>query len=166
MQALFVSLISAVILFQDLKAQGDSLQKQINDQVWKPFIKSFNSGDEEGFKAVHSRDVIRVMQDGQQNFGYERYFQKSPDSVRVKWENWKKEIELRFLQRIAANGKAFEVGFFKTRSFNPSTGETRTGYGKFHLLLRKEEGRWKIFMDADAKEGTDESVFEKATPMD
>jgi ketosteroid isomerase-like protein len=166
MQVLFVSLISAAILFQDLKAQGDSLQKQINDQVWKPFIKSFNSGDEEGFKTVHSRDMIRVIQDDQQIFGYEWYFQKSPDSVRVKWENWKKEIELRFLQRIAANGKAFEVGFFKTRSFNPSTGETRTGYGKFYVLLRKEEGRWKILMDADAKEGTDESVFEKARPMD
>src|SRR6202035_3922557 len=108
MQALFVSLISAVILFQDLKAQDDSLQKQINDQVWKPFIKSFNSGDEEGFKAVHSMDMIRVIQDDQQIFGYERYFQKSPDSLRVKWGEWKKEIELRFLQRIAANGKAFE----------------------------------------------------------
>ncbi len=132
MQVLFVSLISAAILFQDLKAQGDSLQKQSNDQVCKPFIKSFNSGDEKGIKAVHSRDMIRVILDDQQIFGYERYFQKSPDSVRVKCENWKKEIELRFLQRIAANGKAFEVGFFKTRNFNPSTGETRTGYGKFH----------------------------------
>ena len=84
MHVLFVSLISAAILFQDLKAQDDSLQKQISDQVWKPFIKSFNNGDEEGFKAVHSRDMIRVIRDDQQFFGYERYFQKSPDSVRVK----------------------------------------------------------------------------------
>ncbi len=35
-----------------------------------------------------------------------------------------------------------------------------------YVLLRKEEGRWKILMDADEKEGTDESVFEKARPMD
>jgi ketosteroid isomerase-like protein len=166
MQILIASLLSAILLFQDLKAQGDSLQKQINDQVWKPFIKSFNSGDEEGFKAIHSRDMIRVLQDNQQIFGYERYFQKTPDSVRLKWGNWEKEIELRFLQRIAGNDKAFEVGFYKTRSFNPTTGESRTGYGKFHVLLRKEEGRWKILMDADANEGTNESVFEKARPMD
>jgi hypothetical protein len=70
---------------------------QINEQVWKPFIKSFNSGDEEGFKAVHSRDMIRVIQDDQQIFGYERYFEKSPDSLKLKWGKWKKNIELRFL---------------------------------------------------------------------
>lgn len=166
MQILIASLLFATLLVQDLKARGDSLQMQINEQVWKPFIKSFNSGDEEGFKAVHSRDMIRVIQDDQQIFGYERYFEKSPDSLKLKWGKWKKNIELRFLQRIAGNDKAFEVGFYKTKSINLPTGESRTGYGKFHVLLRKEDGRWKILIDADANEGTNESAFQKAGPLD
>jgi hypothetical protein len=55
--------------------------------------------------------------------------------------------------------KAFEVGYYKTTSTNTVTGEKRTGFGKFHVLLRKENGVWKILMDADAYEKTDEDVF-------
>ena len=147
-------------------AQADSLQKQIDEQVWKPFIKSFGSDDNEGFKSVHSRDITRVIQDNNQVLGYDQYFQKVPDSVRAKWGTWKKSIELRFIQRIAGNARAFEVGYYKTTSTNTSTGEARTGYGKFHVLLRKENGSWKILMDADAHEKTDESVFMTGRPME
>ena len=93
--------------FQFAYSQSDSLQKQINEQVWKPFISTFNSGDDEGFKAVHSKDVIRVSQDSKQILGYDQYFKKVPDSIKAKWYKWKKNIELRFIQRIAADGKAF-----------------------------------------------------------
>jgi hypothetical protein len=52
-----------LVMCQLAFAQTGSLQKEINDQVWKPFIKSFNDRDDDAFKAVHSKDVIRVMQD-------------------------------------------------------------------------------------------------------
>ena len=39
---------------------------------------------------------------------------------------------------------------------------TRTGYGKFHVLLRKENGTWKILMDADAND----AVFQNGKPME
>jgi ketosteroid isomerase-like protein len=146
-------------------SQSDSLQRQINEQVWKPFIRSFNSDDDQEFQSVHSKDVIRVIQDGQQIFGYDQYFRKVPDSVKAKWGTWKKKIELRFKQRIAANGRAFEVGFYKTTNINTTTGKTNTGYGKFHVLLRIEDGRWKILMDADANEKTDEAVFLTGKPL-
>ncbi len=147
-------------------SQNDSLQKEINTQVWKPFIKAFNSDDDEAFRAVHSKDVIRVMQDNDQVIGYDQYFQKIPDSIKAKWIDWKKNIELRFLQRIASNGRAFEVGYYKTTNSNAVTGEERTSYGKFHVLLRKEKGIWKILMDADAHEKTDDAVFLTANPME
>ena len=139
--------------------QAGVAQKEINEQVWKPFIKSFSSGDDEGFKVLHSKDVIRVIRDSKQIMGYEQYFKKVPDSIKTKWGNWKKHIELRFIQRIASNDKAFEVGYYKTTSTNVLTHENRTGYGKFHVLLRKENGVWKILMDADANEKTDENIF-------
>ena len=147
-------------------AQTDSLQKEINEQVWKPFIQAFNNSDNEAFSAVHSKDVTRVLQDNNQLMGYDQYFRKIPDSTKAKWSAWKKNIELRFLQRIASNGKAFEVGYYKSTSTNTQTGEKRTGYGKFHVLLRKENGAWKILMDADANEKTDEAIFLTAKPME
>ncbi|HEV8286660.1 MAG TPA: hypothetical protein VGQ09_20265 [Chitinophagaceae bacterium] len=146
--------------------QTDSLQKEINEQVWKPFIKAFNSSDDKAFSAVHSKDVIRVIQDNNQVMGYDQYFKKIPDSMKAKWANWKKNIELRFMQRIASKDKAFEVGYYKSTSTNTLTGEKRTGFGKFHVLLRKENGVWKILMDADAYDKTDETVFLSGKPME
>ena len=35
-------------------------QKEINEQVWKPFITTFTSGDNKGFEAVHSERITRV----------------------------------------------------------------------------------------------------------
>jgi len=146
--------------------QSESLQNQINEQVWKQFIKAFNNRDDEGFKAVHSKEVIRVSQDDNQVIGYKEYFKPVPDSVKAKWGQWKREIQLRFIQRIASGDKAFEVGYYKSTSTNTSTGQSRTGYGKFHVLLRKENGIWKILMDADANEKTDEAVFLSGKPME
>ena len=147
-------------------SQITNLQKEINEQVWKPFIQSFNSRDDETFSSVHSKDVVRVLQDNNQVMGYDQYFKKIPDSLKTKWSEWKRNIELRFIQRIASKDKAFEVGYYKTTSMNTVTGEKRTGYGKFHVLLRKENGIWKILMDADALDETDEAVFLTGQPME
>jgi len=137
-------------------SSAQAAQNEINEQVWKPFIQSFNRGDDEGFKAVRSKEVIQVIQDGQEISGYEEDFQKVPDSLKPNWARWSKHIELRFIQRIAEKDRAFEVGYYKTVSTNKNTGASHTGYGKFHVLLRKEDGVWKILMDADAGDGTND----------
>ena len=147
-------------------SQQDNRQKEINKQVWKPFIEAFNNRDDDAFSAVHSKEVIRVSQDDNRIFGYNEYFKKIPESEKARWKDWKRNIELRFLQRIASSDKAFEVGYYKSSTTNTVTGEKRTGYGKFHVLLRKENGTWKILMDADANEKTDEAVFITADPME
>ena len=166
MKNILLSFFILFFLFNNSFSQSDSLQRQINEQVWKPFIKSFNSGDDAGFKAVHSKDVIRVIRDDNHILGYDEYFKQVPDSIKAKWGNWKKNIELRFTQRIAADGKAFETGFYKTTSTNITSGEARSGYGKFYVLLRKENGKWKILMDADANEKTNEAIFQTGEPME
>ena len=161
-------LLTSSIMFLSFTSftQTDSLQKQINEQVWKPFIASFNNNDKGTFRSVHSKDVIRVIQDDNTILGYDEYFRDTPDSLKQKWAEWSRSIELRFTQRIANNGNAFETGYYKTTSSNKSTGETRTGYGKFHVLLRNENGRWKILMDADAHEKTNEAIFLTGTPIE
>lgn len=159
--------ITAFLLWQNPGfSQTANFQKEINEQVWKPFIEAFNNDDDEAFKAVHSKDVTRVIQDDGRLLEYDEYFKKVPDSVKAKWANWKKNIELRFIQRIASKDRAFEVGHYKSTSTNIVTGEKRSGYGKFHVLLRKENGVWKILMDADANEKTDEAIFLSAQPLE
>ena len=135
-------------------------QKDINEQVWKPFIKSFNDGDHEGFKEVHSKDVLRVEQDNNKVLDYDQYFPKTPPK-----RSGKNKIELRFLQRIASDDQAFEVGYYKS-SHTTADGKTHTGYGKFHVALRKENGVWKILVDADAKSDANEQTFAAAKAME
>lgn len=147
-------------------SQDDTLRKQINDQVWKPFIRSFNALDTKGFMSVHSRDMTRVIQDGNEIFGYDRYYQENEHgNQQTQKVNRKRTLELRFVQRIAAHDRAFEVGYFKFTGTDPD-GTTRYGYGKFHVLLRKENGIWKILMDADASEKTTEDIFLSGTPIE
>lgn len=159
-------ILTALLFSQFVIAQSDSLQKQINEQVWKPFISSFNNRDDEVFASVHSKEITRVSVDSKEIYGYDQYFKKVPDSIKAKWSQWKRNIELRFIHRIASNDKAFEVGYYKSTSTNTATGQSRTGYGKFHVLLRKEKNVWKIMMDEDANEGTTEAVFQTGKPME
>lgn len=146
-------------------SQTDSLQLQINEQVWKPFMKSFNSGDTEGFKAVHSKEVIRVVQDDNQIFGYEQYFPEKKQNKESNQLKRKSTLELRFIQRITSPDRAFEIGYFKT-TFTKPDGTSQYDYGKFHVLLRKENGTWKILMDADANEKTTEAIFQAGKKID
>ena len=74
-------------------------------------------------------------------YGYDRYYKET-------------EAGNESTQRIASNDRAFEVGYYKFTSIQPD-GTT----------LWKENGTWKIFMDADASEKTDEAIFQSARPM-
>ena len=153
-------------LFVSVQAQKDSLQKEINEQVWKPFIKAFTEADTDAFMAVHSKEVTRVIQDGKMLQNYEEYYRSNKrGDERAKQSNRKRNIELRFIQRIAGSGRGFEVGYYKTTSI-ASDGKSQSFYGKFHVLLRKENGIWKILMDADAQEKTDEAIFSAASALE
>ena len=149
-----------------LYSQMDSLQKQINDHVWKPFIESFNTMDTKRFMELHSVELSRVIQDGNKIYGYEEYYRENEEgNKRTVQAKRKRSIELRFVQRIVAQDKAFEIGYYKSTSLQPD-GTSRIGYGKFHVLLRKENGTWKILMDADAYERTNETIFQSGKPIE
>jgi len=166
MNRIFILFMLISILNSRGYSQTDSLQQQINQQVWKPFIQAFNTLDTKGFMSVHSKEMSRVIQDGNLIYGYDTYSKEMEQgNENARKTNQKRTIELRYTQRIAANNKAFEMGYYKFTSFQ-SDGTTRNGYGKFHVLLRKENGTWKILMDADASEKTDERIFSSAKPLE
>lgn len=154
----------AVLLMQAWGYAQGNIQKEIDEQVWKPFVAAFNSFNQEEFAAVHSKDIIRVIQDDKIIWGYNQYFPEPKKDGQTQTPNHKRTLELRFIQRIADNDKAFEVGYYKT-SYQMQDGSQRSGYGKFHVVLRKEEGKWKILVDADTNQGASKEEFEKASPI-
>jgi hypothetical protein len=143
---------------------SQDFQKEINTQVWAPFMESFSQRNTEAFMAVHSKDVSRAPRDSKKVLNYEQY--KKQNVYYDSQSKSKQAIELRFLERMANENQAFEVGIYKTIYTNEK-GETQSGYGKFHVALRKENGVWKILVDSDSSEGNTigEKEFLAAKPM-
>lgn len=147
---------------------GQIAQQEINAQVWKPFIKTFSELDTEGFMALHSKEVVRSPRDDKMILDWAAYFneQKAGDD-RARGTGRKRTIDLRFTERISTGDNAIDVGVYKTSSIN-AKGEERSFFGRFHVVLRKENGTWKIRVDTDSSEGgtIGEKDFLAAKPME
>jgi ketosteroid isomerase-like protein len=127
--------------------------------------------DVKTFASLHSPEMIRVERNSQKILRLDQY----QLNMETGWPQWKESLiknkinytfELRFLERISNGEVAYEVGYFKNESINPS-GEKRIGYGQFHVTLRKENGTWKILVDSDSNlNGTiTEEIFLAAKPL-
>ena len=165
---LFISGISRItkiisLLLISTSAFAQSAQKEINEQVWKPFITSFDEGNTDVFMSLHSKDVIRSPRDGKGVLNWDQYKEQTSD-----WNASRKgkfDLELRFTERLSNGNQAVETGVYKTSS--TVDGKTMSGYGKFLVVLRKENGIWKILVDTDSSEGNtvNEKTFAAAHPM-
>lgn len=148
-------------------ALAQSPQSEINEQVWKPFLKSFNERNTRSFMDVHSKEVIRSPRDSRVVWNwYEYYAQQEKGDKRELASKSRRTLELRFTERIASKDLAIEVGIYKTTYFD-SVGTRTNFYGRFHVVLRKEQEAWKILVDTDSSEShsISESDFLAASPM-
>jgi ketosteroid isomerase-like protein len=133
-------------------ACAQNTQQEINEQVWKPFLQGFNENDTKKFMAVHSKDVVRSSRDSKKVLNWDQYFaQQEKGDNADKSAKRKRTLELRFTERIASKDQAIEVGIYKTSYVNPD-GIMRSFFGRFHVVMRKEEGTWKILVDTDSSE--------------
>ncbi len=73
------------------------------------------------------------------------------------------DLEFRFTQRILGDGVASERGMFRM-AVTPAAGAPRQRFGRFHVFLRVEDGRWRILTDYDEPGGSAED-FDAATPI-
>jgi ketosteroid isomerase-like protein len=162
-----LALATFLLLIAGESLSGQSLQHEINEQVWKPFIATFNELDSDGFLAVHSQDLIRAARDGKEILNWAQYLeQQRKGDKRTRDEGSKRIIELRFTERIANTTQAIDVGVYKTTNIKKD-GSTQSYFGRFHVAMRKENGTWKILVDTDSSEGgtISEKEFLAAKPM-
>jgi len=148
MKRTFLVLFSIV----NLNAFSQNFQKEINDQVWKPFISAFNNLDANGFLAVHSKEVIRSPRDSKILLNWSEYLKQQQEGDKRSKENaMTRTLELRFTERIANAAQGIDVGIYKT-TVTDKEGKNLSFYGRFHVVLRKENGVWKILVDTDSSE--------------
>lgn len=138
-------------------AQSTS-QKEINEQIWKRFMDAYGNQDAEAFMKIHSEKLVRNP------IGYEvTRFEKYKEQNELNFQQQKKEgikikIDFTFAYRTVTGGVAYEIGYYKVTSVK--TNKTDYYYGMFNVILRKENGTWKILSDADTGEEVNETKFE------
>jgi hypothetical protein len=130
-----------------------ALLEELNCQIWIPFSDAYASGNPEPYLALHSPKLIRGEGNQKRVMNLVQY----ADAIRQAFQHWKAEgarpaVQFRFVERIVSEEAASERGIFQFH-LTSATGEQRTFYGKFHVIARKEQGRWKILLDYDSSEG-------------
>ena len=148
-----------------IQAQSDSLKwvNEINEQVWKPFTAHLISGDKAAFASVHSKEITRVQIDDGILLDYQKYFPVDTAQKQGRRKG-KFSFELRFDKRISNGVSAWESGFYKGE-FMQEGKPPHVYYGRFFVFLRKENGTWKIWVDADTGKDATEENFSKAIPI-
>lgn len=159
-------LIASVLFFGNCFAQSDSLKwvTEINEQVWKPFIAHFISGNKEGFRAVHSKKITRVEIDRGVVMDFDKYFPPVTAGGKQPSQTYQRKFELRFDKRISNGSSAWESGYYKGTMIQEGK-EPRSYYGRFYVVLEKENDGWKIIVDADSGKEANEEKFNKAAAM-
>lgn len=141
--------------------------REIDAQVWVPMLRASDQFDAEGFLAVQSAELIRVSVDRNEVYDLDRYAGEiRAGFARARERKLRRTSTLRFLTRTHSGGLARDTGIFRSEVVLAS-GETRVSYTAFEMILRKEDGRWKLLLDQDAgREGTiTEQDYLKGTPL-
>ncbi|MCB9082431.1 MAG: nuclear transport factor 2 family protein [Lewinellaceae bacterium] len=164
----FSLLVLFVCSVGKVAAQGNSnLQDEINQQIWRPFMATYASLDGAAFMQLHSPDVIRVLRDQQKIIGGRDYWDDTMETnQRTRSRNIQRSIVFSFTERIAQGELAYESGYYRVDMKIPGQ-ELRSYYGHFQVVLRKENGRWRILVDSDTSENGALTAddFAKGTPL-
>ncbi len=142
-------LVLCLFTFNFSYTQNEKHLKSINEQVWEPFTKAFETFDYELFGSIHRTDLVRISGDGKRIKAFPDYI----DGYKKRWQNKKGEqtISFRFFERITTDELASERGIYKL-TVNLNTAEQKSYYGQFHVLLKNTNGQWKLIMDYDSSE--------------
>ncbi len=124
--------------------QKQDFSKEIDEQLWKAFSKAYNARDAEAYIALHTDDILRITKEGiRKGQAFREGIKKSYSRPNAP----KREIAFKFEHRIHTDDTAYEVGYFRVKSFDANG--TKEYFGRFSVLLKKVDGQWKIAQDWD-----------------
>lgn len=128
-------------------SQTSDIDREIDEQVWKPFKTTYAAYDMESYNELHTDDVLRITSSGirRGESWKKRNIERKNQRDRSKEP---RTIEFSFEHRLNLDDIAYHVGFYKVVAKNQK-GVWKTSYGRFHVMLKKIDGTWKIAKDWD-----------------
>jgi hypothetical protein len=131
------------------KPADPELLAALDREIWRPFVRAYAEHRPDDYIALHSKDLIRVSAVAKSIDPYDLWAERTRAMFRSLGERGRKlAIAFRFTERIATAQSASERGVFEFTVLAPGA-EPRRFYGRFHVLSRREGGRWKILSDYD-----------------
>ena len=114
-------------------------------------MQAYQDLDASLFNKIHTDDVIRTVVDADQMYIGKEYKDKNLE-VFNKWnaQRINQKIEFSFISRAQKDNYAFETGIYKLTRKKGFRSESY--FGKFNVILRKENDVWKIMSDSDTSE--------------
>lgn len=126
---------------------------ELERDIWRPFSAAIAARDAPAHVALHSAQFVRASGDLKR---VQTFAQWRDDNLqmfaRLAERDIRPAIAFRFSERLAGAEVASERGIYEFAATD-AKGETRRYYGQFHVISRKENGRWRLLVDYDSSEG-------------
>lgn len=136
----------------------------IDLEVWEPFRSAYAAGDADAFLALHAPDLIRAGGPGGEVLDLEGYGKQIGDFFALVAERGDRAaIDLRFTERLSSGDLASERGVTRI-TMSLTDGTQRVSYARFHVLLRRTGGRWRIVADYDSPAEGSAEAYAAARP--
>ncbi|MEL6812721.1 MAG: hypothetical protein AAFP76_15435 [Bacteroidota bacterium] len=127
-------------------------------------MESYRELNIEKFKSLQAHDLTKVAIDRNTIQTKAIYFTEIEGFFK-QFEGLNRQMDIAFsiLSTASGDSKVYQTGYYRigsrgsdTESFQPM------GYGYFTVVLIKEDGIWKISMDADKQVAISEEEFKKS----
>lgn len=168
MRKILFSMCLALVGLSAASAQPDSLTtaEAINSQVWQPFMKHWGERNAEAFNDLHTTGVLRA---GERTIREGEAYREEIRQGFGRPQAPPRSISFSFYTRVFDDEVAYETGIYKIEVSMPS-GEMRSFYGYFHVVLRMESNTWRIAQDWDVSHFGDEPIgqthFDEGVPLE
>ncbi len=153
------TIITLLFLFitSSVFAQKD-IEKEVNETLWKTFVESWKANDHKVFNSIHTDDVLRVNA-WEIKVGEEYKKSNTANMQKGSGGTAERNIQFWFEHRVYSGNMGYEVGYYKISVKVPNQ-EEQNYYARFHVVLRKESGQWKIAQDWDTNDINGHKVSE------
>ena len=139
-------LLAGLVIFSRTGIAQSSIEEEVNEQLWKPFKQAWENRDWKAYNNLHTDDILRItknwIKQGKAYKDHNRERYSEPSEVVRNIDFWME-------QRTYSDDVGFETGYFKITTLHKS-GDKDVNVGRFQVVLRKEQGLWKIAQDWDS----------------
>ncbi len=132
-----------------------AILESIKKDVWVPFMEAYDQSDSATLKSIHAQDIVRVTLANNTIETGASYLENFGGFVEnIKEKGGQLGIAFAILSTAINEEKnmAYQTGYYRLsskRADDPNL--VVRGYGHFSVGLKKMDGKWKIWLDADKR---------------